>query len=145
MTIIRDIRDSAMRLIGRGASAKPAEIEKPRPDETSDESPCVDAFLSRVQVEVVRGSLLVDVSFTALDPQFAARAANALVEEYVGQNLAVKQQATENMLQWLSKELEHQQAKVQESEQALADYRDKQNAMSLDDKQNIVVSRLRPA
>ena len=46
------------------------------------------------------------------------------------------------MLDWLHKELEKQQAKVQESEQALSDYRDKKNALSLDDKQNIVTQRL---
>ena len=46
------------------------------------------------------------------------------------------------MLDWLEKELAKQQKKVQESERALAEYRDKQNAMSLDDKQNIVLSRL---
>ena len=46
------------------------------------------------------------------------------------------------MLDWLDKELANQQKKVEESERALADYRDKQNALSLDDKQNIVLSRL---
>ena len=46
------------------------------------------------------------------------------------------------MLQWLAGELATQQKKVQATEAALADYRDKQNALSLDDKQNIVLSRL---
>ena len=46
------------------------------------------------------------------------------------------------MLEWLDKELANQQTKVEESERALAEYRDKQNALSLDDKQNIVLSRL---
>src|SRR5206468_10242941 len=40
------------------------------------------------------------------------------------------------------KELTNQQKKVEDSERALAEYRDRQNALSLDDKQNIVVSRL---
>ena len=40
------------------------------------------------------------------------------------------------------RELATQQKKVQATEAALADYRDKQNALSLDDKQNIVLSRL---
>ena len=46
------------------------------------------------------------------------------------------------MLDWLDKELANQQKKVEESEAALAEYRDKENALSLDDKQNIVLSRL---
>ena len=46
------------------------------------------------------------------------------------------------MLDWLDKELANQQKRVEESEQALAEYREKENALSLDDKQNIVLSRL---
>jgi capsular exopolysaccharide synthesis family protein len=84
----------------------------------------------------------VDVTFTARDPQFAALAVNTLVDEYVDQNLALKLEGTQNMIDWLEQEVIKQQAKVQESERALAEYRDKQNSMSLDDKQNIVVSRL---
>ena len=46
------------------------------------------------------------------------------------------------MIDWLEQEVIKQQEKVQDSERALAEYRDKQNALSLDDKQNIVLSRL---
>ena len=46
------------------------------------------------------------------------------------------------MIDWLEQEVNKQQAKVQESERGLADYRERQNALSLDDKQNIVLSRL---
>src|SRR5689334_18360515 len=116
--------------------------EKPKVDETPDESSLVSAFIGRVGVEPVRGSRLVDITFDSQDPAFAAKGVNALMEEYVDQNLEAKLGATENMLQWLGKELSNQQTKVEESERALAEYRDKQNAMSLDDKQNIVGSRL---
>ena len=102
----------------------------------------MSAFIGRVSVDPVRGSRLVDVSFDSVDPKFAAQAANTLMEEYVDQNLQVKLQTSENMLAWLGKELANQQTKVEESERALAEYRDKQNALSLDDKQNIVLSRL---
>ena len=116
--------------------------EAPKIDETPDESALVSAFVSHVTVIPVTGSRLVDITFTALDPKFAALAVNTLVDEYVEQNLAVKLQGTQNMIDWLEQEVNKQQAKVQESERDLADYRDRQNAMSLDDKQNIVLSRL---
>jgi capsular exopolysaccharide synthesis family protein len=126
----------------RGLVREPTPIEAPRPDETPDESALVDVFLSRLTVTPVRDSRLVDVSFVSMDPEFATRAVNALAEEYVAQNLALKLQATDGMLAWLTSELNNQQKKVQEAEAALADYRERQNAMSLDDKQNIVVTRL---
>lgn len=120
----------------------PAQKEAPRPDETADEAALVDRFISRVQVVPVTGSRLVDVYFQSTDPTFAADAANVLVDEYVAQNLEVKLQSSQNMLEWLGKELADQQKKVEDSERALAEYRDRENAMSLDDKNNIVLSRL---
>jgi capsular exopolysaccharide synthesis family protein len=125
------------------ARLRPApEPEAPHVDETADESALVSQFLSRVDVVPVTGSKLVDVYFTALDPEFAANATNTLADEYVEQNLEVKLQSTQNMLEWLDRELATQQQKVEQSERELAEYRDKQNAMSLDDKNNIVLSRL---
>lgn len=123
-------------------SAPVAVDEAPKIDETSDESALVSAFLGRIDVVPVKGSRLVDISFHSIDPKFAALAANTLVDNYVEQNLAVKLESTQNTIEWLDKELAKQQRKVEDSERALALYRERQNAMSLDDKQNIVVSRL---
>jgi succinoglycan biosynthesis transport protein ExoP len=122
--------------------APPVQTESVRPDEAGDEAPFVGAFISRVQVVPVTGSRLVDVYFQSADPKLAADAVNALVDEYVTQNLEVKLQSTQNMLEWLEKELSTQKQKVEDSERALAEYRDRENAMSLDDKNNIVLSRL---
>jgi len=123
--------------------AKPnAPAEAPKADETGDESGLVSAFIGRVNVEPVRGSHLVDVAFVSEDPKFAAEAVNALIEEYVNQNLELKLQSTQGMLDWLDKELDNQQKRVEQSEKGLAEYREKENALSLDDKQNIVLSRL---
>jgi polysaccharide biosynthesis transport protein len=139
LTILRDLEHKAIGLVRR---KEVAPIEPPEVDETADESAYVDAFASRLKVDPVRGSHLVDVSFTAMDPKLAADSVNALAREYVDQNLAVKLQTTTDMLDWLDKEVANQQKKVQDSEQALAEYRARQNAMSLDDHQNIVVARL---
>src|SRR5262245_38839787 len=138
LTLLTDLRAQLTSFI----SSKSASQEAPKADETPDESALVGAFVSRVGVDPVRGSRLVLVSFDATDPTVAATATNGLMDEYVEQNLEVKLQASQNMLDWLDKELSNQQKKVEDSERALAEYRDRQNALSLDDKQNIVVSRL---
>ena len=51
-------------------------------------------------------------------------------------------QSSQNMLDWLANEVQKQQTKVRGQRTGAGDYRDKQNAMSLDDKQNIVSRRL---
>ncbi len=138
LTLLTSMRTRLTSLVWKSTPVQ----EAPKVDETPDESALVSNFIGRVNVDPVRGSRLVDITFDSEDAAFAAQAANALMEEYVEQNLAAKLGATDNMLEWLGKELSNQQAKVEESERALSEYRDKQNAMSLDDKQNIVGSRL---
>jgi capsular exopolysaccharide synthesis family protein len=115
---------------------------RPRSDKPGSDNQQVDAFLGRVQVGPVRGSRLVDVYFVSADPQFAARAVNTLAEEYVSQNLEFRLQNTDKTLQWLTEEVAKQQNVVQSSERMLAEYRENQNALSLEDRQNIIVSRL---
>ena len=110
-----------------------------------DESALVGAFIGRVDVEPVRGSHLVDVTFVSDDPKFAADAVNTLIDEYVSENLEIKLRSTQGMLDWLGTELATQQKRVEESERALAEYREKENALSLDDKQNIVLVAAQPA
>jgi succinoglycan biosynthesis transport protein ExoP len=142
VTPLSMVRDLRTRIMGSVRPIQPPPVEPARPDETADESTLVAAFIGRVGVEAVRGSRLVDVTFQALDAKFTALAANTLVDEYVEQNLQVKLQTTQGMLEWLEKQLVAQQKKVEDSERALAEYRAKENALSLDDKQNIVLSRL---
>jgi capsular exopolysaccharide synthesis family protein len=141
LSLMVDLKRRMVGLVWRQKTAAP-EPAKPVVPVSPDESAMVSAFVGRVSVDPVRGSRLVDISFDSVDPKFSAQAANTLMDEYVEQNLSVKLQTSENMLAWLAKELANQQSKVEESERALAEYRDKQNALSLDDKQNIVLSRL---
>ena len=138
VTMVREAKAWVLDLV------RPAKVEEeaPKVDETPDESGLVSAFIARVDVTPIRGSRLVNVGFTAMDPRFAALAVNTLVDEYVDQNLRVRVQASQNMLEWLAGEIKKQQQKVADSEQALSDYRDRKNALSLDDKQNIVTQRL---
>jgi capsular exopolysaccharide synthesis family protein len=118
-----------------------AAAEAPTPG-SPNENALVAAFQGRVQVVPVRSSRLVDVAFTSADREFAARAVNVLAEEYVQQNLAFKLENTQKTLDWLIREVARQQALVQTSERLMAEYRENKNALSLEDRQNIVGSRL---
>ncbi len=139
LSLLSDLKKRVMGVVSKPAAPAP---EPPKVDETADESGMVGAFVGRVDVAPVRGSHLVDVTFVSEDPKFAAAAVNALIDEYVSENLEIKLRSTQGMLEWLDTELANQQKRVESSERALAEYREKENALSLDDKQNIVLSRL---
>ena len=88
-TIVRDLQQ---RIIGLLRPANRLQAEPPKVDESPDESSLVNAFISRVNVDPVPGSKLVDVTFDSTDPKLAMLATNTLVDEYVEQNLEVKLQ-----------------------------------------------------
>lgn len=112
------------------------------PATADDELAYVDAFITHIGVQPIRGSHLVNVVFDSTDPAFAVRAVNTLVAEYVSQNLELKLQSLDKSLTWLTEEVQRQAVQVQASERALADYRDTRDAGALADNQNIVIARL---
>jgi succinoglycan biosynthesis transport protein ExoP len=140
---IQTIKGAVMTPVRAVFPAREAAVPvEPASPEDANDSPHVNAILARVQVEPVRGSRLVDVFFDAADPEFAARAVNTLVDEYVSQNLEIKVANVSNQLTWLESEVKRQEAALQESERAMAEYRERQDAGALADNQNIVITRL---
>lgn len=123
------------------ASAPPALPPSLEPEAVTP-SGYADALLGHFDVAAVRGSQLVDLSFEASDPEFAARAVNTYADEYVAQNLELKVKSLEKSAEWLTGEVERQAKLVQQTELALAQYRERQDAGALDAGQNIVVSQL---
>ena len=118
------------------------EGEAPAKDETASESAAIGAFLGGLEISPVKGTRLVEIIYSSPDPEYAARAANTVAREYVQQNLDSKLENTNSTLDWLKEELDKQRKKVEASERAMANYQEGQNAMSLDDRQNVVVDRL---
>jgi capsular exopolysaccharide synthesis family protein len=125
-----------------GWRKKPANVETPAADETAAELAAIGGFLAGVEIVPVKGTRLVEIVYSSPDPQYAALAANTLAHEYVQQNLDLKLSNTTNTITWLTEELNKQRQKVEAAERRMAEYREGQNAMSLDEGQNIVVARL---
>ena len=98
--------------------------------------------MARVSADPIKSSRLVDVGFVSADPELAARAASQLARDYVARNAESRRANLTSSIAWLDQELERQRSRVEASERAMATYREQQNAMSLQDSQNIVVARL---
>jgi len=107
-----------------------------------DPAALIGAFMARVSAEPIKSSRLVDIGFVSADARLAARAANQLARDYVDQNAEVRRANLTSSITWLDQELDRQRRRVEESERAMATYRERQNALSLQDSQNIVVARL---
>src|SRR5438105_4024136 len=111
-------------------------------DETPLERRRVDAFLGALSIVPVRNSRLVDIVYSSPDPKFATAAANAIAKAYIEQNLEYRFTASKEASDWLAARMAEQRSAVEASERALQQYREQYDAISLEDRQNIVVQRL---
>ncbi|HET7694631.1 MAG TPA: polysaccharide biosynthesis tyrosine autokinase [Vicinamibacterales bacterium] len=143
LSIMRQARASAGSWV-RSLVAKPPEAEqaRPAPDEDERLSGLISAFLGGVHVVPEQGTRLVTIIYRHHNPRFAAEAANALADEYTRQNLDLRLNTIQTSLKWIDGELARQEEILTKSEAALSQYRESNNAQSLDDKQNIVTARL---
>lgn len=83
-------------------------------------------FSNNLQVQPVRNSQLVQVSFTAHDKELAAKVPNTLAEVYIESDLEAKVAMTQKAGAWLTERLGGLRKKLDESERALQDYRDRE-------------------
>lgn len=89
------------------------------------------SFLRRLTVEPKRNTQLVTVSFEAMSPQLAADAANAVVEEYISSQTEARVQLTSRATSWLTERLDTLRVKLEESEQALQEFREAEDLVDI--------------
>lgn len=97
------------------------------------ESRVLEAFRKRLAVNVIRNTRLVEVSFESHDPALAQLVTNALVTQFIDQNHRNRYTSTMEASEWLSAQLDDLQRKVEESNQAVADYQKRYGLIELDD------------
>nr|WP_245635176.1 polysaccharide biosynthesis tyrosine autokinase [Marinobacterium profundum] len=87
----------------------------------------VEEFQSRLKINPVGKTLLVQISFQANSPQLAADVANAMGQTYIESNLDAKLEVTVQASTWLSERLEGIQAGKKAAEQELQNFLDTEN------------------
>lgn len=110
--------------------------------ETAREARAIDAFLGHLTISPIRNSRLVDVQFQSTDPELAAKVVNALARGYIEQMLDQNLQVSKDASEWLSRALASQRHGVETAELALQRYREEHDAVSVEERQNIVVQKL---
>ena len=111
-------------------------------DETAAQAEAIDTFLEHLTVSPVRNSRLAEVAFRSEEPRRAAVIANTLAQSYIDINMDFRFRATKEATDWLEKQLAEQRKDVEGAETRLQQYREQNDALSLEDRQNIVVQKL---
>jgi capsular exopolysaccharide synthesis family protein len=107
-----------------------------------EEMMLIGAFKSRLRVEAVRSSRLVDVHFESIEPKLAADAANTLADLYVENNFRKKYDSTMQATEWMSGQLREVKTKMEESHEALVKYERDNQIFSLNEGQNVTLTKL---
>jgi len=79
-------------------------------------------FQDRLDIRPIRRSRAVELRFDSYDPELAARAVNAVAENYIQKNLEARWDAAQKASSWLSLQLKDLQAKLESSEENMQQY-----------------------
>jgi polysaccharide biosynthesis transport protein len=107
------------------------------------DSELVGRFKSKVKVALRRGTRLVDVTVEDIDPKRAQQLAGSMVKEFIDQSFDQNVGLSETTTDYLREEANRLEVKLQSAEQAVQKFREDHNAVSLEDKQNIIVEKLK--
>jgi capsular exopolysaccharide synthesis family protein len=119
------------------------------PDFLADvERPISDARLQtlvggKVSASTRAGTRLIDIAAEDAKPEIAQKLARIAVEEYIASTSDKRVQASRQAQELLGQEADRLKAALEKSEARLQLYKEQHRAVSLEEKQNIVVERLK--
>jgi polysaccharide biosynthesis transport protein len=110
------------------------------------EEKLIKEYLAELTIVPPVDTTLVTIRFTSTSPELAARAANAHAQAFILQGIKIKSQTNEEAEKFLRKKLVQLRKRLEQSEIALNDYRQKKGIipglMSLDGRETVVLDRL---
>ncbi len=107
------------------------------PEETARLAPFVGVLQGNLSAEQVQFSRALTVSFSHTDPVIAAIVANGVAEAFVQRNYRNKTERYTNASAWLDRTTRELKARVEQAEQALADYGREHNIFTTDGKETL--------
>ncbi|HVF91893.1 MAG TPA: polysaccharide biosynthesis tyrosine autokinase [Blastocatellia bacterium] len=146
----------ALRSLGRaniggdaGAASEPApsadmsaadlKSTRAQAERSSEESarlaPFVEILEDNLSVQQIRDTRALQVSFTHTDPELAALVTNGIVRDFMQRSFENKTEKFTNTSEWLDRSTRELKAKVEQAEQALANYSREHNIFSTDGKE----------
>lgn len=98
---------------------------------------------SKVKASIRAGTRLIDITAEDARPDLAQKLARVAVEEYIASTSDKRVQAAHQAQELLRQEADRLKAALEKSEARLQHYKEQHRAVSLEEKQNIVVERLK--
>jgi len=137
-------RNVLLRVVKANNLQNNPDFAKPR----SDGKPYTDSQLvllmeKKVEVKLRRLTRLIDVTVKDKDPEMACTLARSVVSEFLKEGFEQRLSVTHVADNYLQQEADKLKIKLEKSEQELQAYKEKHNAVSLEQSQNIIVDKLK--
>jgi capsular exopolysaccharide synthesis family protein len=137
-------RNILLRVIKANNLTKNSDIYPPKMGGGSySEDQLCDILESHYRVIPEKGTRLIQILARDRNPKTAALLAESLVKEYIHEAYEQRSSASKLANEFLSEEAAKLKEKLQQSEAALQRYKEENNAVSLEQNQNIIVEKLR--
>lgn len=111
-------------------------------EESERLAPYVAVLDAGLDIEQIPETRALSISFTHTDPAIAAAVANGLAENFRERSFKTKTARYRSSYSWLEKATREMLARVQQAEQALANYSRQNNIFTTNEKDNLVVDKL---
>lgn len=93
-------------------------------------------------VQMVPRTRIVELRYMDADPRLATEIVNGLAKTFIEENFRTKYETATQTSDWLSKEMSDLQLKMETSEEKLVRYQKQHGILGIDEKQNIVTTKL---
>ena len=101
-----------------------------------DERAALVVYETNLTVGALRESKLVSVGFSCPNPSLAATITNTLIDEYLEKHYRTRYETVMEETRWLARELDDLRGKVESSNQALADFQNRNGIVNLKENEN---------
>lgn len=95
-----------------------------------------------LRVEPVKNSRLVNLSYDHSDPELAAKFANAYADAYLDQVLEIKMGTTRHAVEWMTKKLDEQKIKMEDSQKTLQEYIKNKDYFTIENKEAVTSPKI---
>ncbi|CBE67300.1 MAG: polysaccharide biosynthesis tyrosine autokinase [Candidatus Methylomirabilis oxygeniifera] len=109
---------------------------------STTESPIVQSFLKKLEIEPVKNTRLVKIAFLSTSPELSAQVANAMAENFIEQSIEQKVGATKYAGDFLAKQIQDVRIKLESSDELLQKFARQKQYLVLDEKQEQTTKQL---
>lgn len=102
----------------------------------------VDLLLNKLEVEPSRESSIIQISFDAADPQFAAAIANAFAKSYIETNLEFRVEPARQTAAWYDNQIVQLRENLEKAQEGLSDYQREQGIVESEERMDVESRRM---